>query len=395
MRQRHTIVSSRTRVLSSLFALLLLTVGFAAYRVAREAQAAVLDSSSGSTNATVLDPTAPGFRAFTEPTPTALVLHTTVTPAGRAELVGLSFLAATNPNQGGTLLTMPASLISPVGANTPFDEMFRMSGLTAVVNEASELLGVGFGDVVVLDSAAWTSLMTADLPLAMSLRDDLRENVTDTEFRVLLSAATRSFELSEIALIASHRNPGEASLAAARRQQEIWRAWISRTAASAERPELFDIEVGFVDVIDALARGEVSYRTIPTGAGTGSSLAESTYRADVDGLRDLISSAVPLPLPNGSRIDADVMLLDGTGGAADQAPALRAIVRGGGRVVIVGNSDSSTIVDTTVQAHDRDAIETARAIATELQTGEPTFAPLQDPTVAITVILGADRLDVP
>jgi len=340
MRRRTTVVSRRTRVLSALFVLLLVVTGLSAYRVGRAAQAAVLDSRSGSTDAAVLDPTAAGFRAFTEPTPTALVLHTAVTAAGRAELVGLTFLAATDPNQGGTVLTIPASLVNPEGTGTPLDVAFMSSGVTSVVNEVSDLFGIGFGDVVVLDSAAWTSLMTAALPLAMSLRDDLRENVSDSEFRVLLEAGTRPFELNEVALIASHRNPGEAPLSIARRQQEIWRAWISRTAGSVERPELFEIEVGFVDVIDSLARGEVGYRSLPTGPGSGASQVEATYEASVDAVRELIALMVPLPLSDGSDTVTDVMLLDATGGAVDQTPVFRAIVRGGGRVVIVGNADA-------------------------------------------------------
>lgn len=68
------------RRLTFAFAGFLLAVIVGGFFVGRSLQVAVLESSSGSVSEVILDPAAPGFRAFTDATPTLLVVHTTVTP---------------------------------------------------------------------------------------------------------------------------------------------------------------------------------------------------------------------------------------------------------------------------------------------------------------------------
>ena len=177
--------------------------------------------------------------------------------------------------------------------------LFEADGLDAVVDELNESLGIGFGEVVVLDAASWTGLMVADLPLTLTLRDDLVTLVNqadpDAATDLLLAAGTRDFALAEIARIAGHRNPGEPALGVALRQQQVWQAWISRTAGTEERPDLFQQSTGFARLIGALANAEVSYRVIDTVTRAASNPQNTTYDANSELIADLISRIVPFP----------------------------------------------------------------------------------------------------
>lgn len=381
--------SQRNRWLTPVFALVLCGLAATGWGVAREAQDAVLASQSGSIRSVNLDPEAPGFRAFTEPTPTALVLHTAVTERGRAELVGASFLAAADEGRGGTVVSMPATLFDEQGSGVSLAAEFDETGFSGVVAAMKQLLGVGFSDVVVLDAGAWVTLMAPDLPLTMSLRTDLVEEVSATEVRTVLVGRTGEFDPADVAVVASHVNPGEPSINLAGRQQEIWRAWIARTAVADERPELFGVNEGFMDLVADLAGGEVGYRMVPIRSTTAEA-ADTRYQADNAAIVEIIAQVVTFPIPPEPGGRASVMLLDGTGGAVDDRPILRDIVASGGQVVIVGNAESSAVPATEIQVHDDQVAGVARQIAERLGTGAPRSVPLAEATVAITIVVGAD-----
>ena len=381
----------RNRWITPVFALVLVGVGVAAWTVAMQAQQAVLESQSGSISDVALDPAAANFRAFTEPTPTGLVLHTAI-ESGQPELTGVTFMASADGGQGGTVLSIPSTFVHLGGENVPLRELFTEVGFLAVVAEMESALGIGFSEVVVLDARSWTSLMTPDLPLEFTLSTDLVENVSATERRTVLAAATRPWDLREIELIASHRNPDEPSLLLANRQQAIWRAWVSRTASSAERPDIFSLDEGFVDLIGDLSNGEVSYRNISAAAAAGETPGATTYVADTDAVLDLISQVVPFPTSAEPGDRPSVMLLDGTGGVYDQLPVLSTVVRSGGQVAILGNAERFDLPSTEVRVHSPEAAEVATELAQRLGVAAPVESPLTEATVAITVIVGADLL---
>ncbi len=382
--------SRRNRWLTPVFALVLAGFAAAGWYVAQEAQDAVLESRSGSITSVNIDPDAPGFRAFTEPTPTALVLHTTVTSEGEARLVGSSVLIAADGGLGGTVLSVPGGLVAP-GSSATVAELFAGEGFGAVVAAMKDTLGVGFGDVVVLDAGSWITLMAPDLPLTMTLRSDLVEEVGDSGLATVLDGGTRQFSPAEVGLVARHENPDEASIGVARRQQEIWRAWISRTAVAPERPDLFGVEEGFIELISDLASGEVAYRMIPVSDSTGTGSA-TTYSIDAPVVDELIASLITFPIAPEPGGRATVMVLDGTGGTADQRSTLADIVAAGGQVAILGNAASSSVAVTEIQVHDPELAEVAREIADRLGADPPVAVPLGEATVAITVIVGADQV---
>lgn len=379
----------RSQLLTIGFLIVLVALTGAGYGVFRAAQTAVLESQSGSISEFTLDPSAPGFRAFTEATPTALVIHTAVSPGIGAELVGATLLTAADGDSGGTVVTIPRTFIDPGNSNIALSELFAAEGLDAVTNELRSTLGIGFGDVVVLDASSWTTLMTADLPLLLSLRTDLVVLSEDGESRrVLLAEGTREFNLPEIARIAAHRNPGEPSLAVALRHQQIWQAWIARTAGTDERPDLFQLESGFVDLIATLASDEVSYRVVPTVTQSEPGGEETRYVAVPSAIAELVSAIVPFPEQAFPGDRPSVLLLDSSGGEVDQAPVVSSITRAGGLVTILGNSESGADRTSEVLLHDAEASDVAASIAQILELPAPRSAPLDDSTASITVVIG-------
>lgn len=378
---------NRAQTTTGVFTVLLLVLAAVGYFVSIQARDAILDSRAGSVSEFSLDPSAPGFRAFTEPTPVALVLHTGVTGGG-ADLIGASVLSVADGGEGGAVVTLPSTFKSSPDA-IPIGETFRTRGLDAIVDELGAGLRVGFGTVVVLDGSAWTSLMRADLPLTMTIETDL----IDPEDRsVLVAAGTRPFNLVDVARISTHRNEGEPPLGVALRQQEIWRSWISRTAGTADRPDLFELDTGFSAIIGALASGEVSYRVIPTETDAESAVEPeaTSYVAVDDEVRDLLATIVPFPEEAVPGDRPTVMLLDATLGDIDRLGVSQSVARAGGRVVILGNTNGAPQDRTQVQVHSDAGEAVAAQIARELGVDAPELVPLVDATAAITVIVAAE-----
>lgn len=362
------------------YTLVLIAIAVTAWSVLQEAQSAVLESQSGSVSSVENDPTAPGFRAFTEPTPTGLVLHTRISSRGGAELAGATVLLSAGDVGGGTIVSVPAAF----GLEAPLGETFETEGFVPVLRELKEIFGIGFGEVVVLDSGSWTALMAKDLPLPMTLRTDL---VAD-DGRVLVAAGTRDFSLEEVAVIASHRNAGDVSLTVSQRQQDVWKAWVGRTAASPELPPELAVDEGFLDLIATLTRNEVSYRIADFTAGSS-----DFYRADADALQNLVATLVPFPEPIEPGGRETVMLLDGTGGEIEQRRVLSSVVIAGGTVSVLGNT-SELVAESVVQVHNPESWAFAQRLATIL--GATVMdAPSVDSPSDVTVIIGADSSDGP
>lgn len=386
----------RSLYISFGFVFFLILVGLAGVSVAGRAETAILESQAGEISTFVLDPTEAGFRAFTTSSETALVLHTAVRAESGAELVGLTLLAGANAESGGeaggSVVTIPPTFADPAQSGQTLAQIFASAGLDALVSEVSRSLRIGFGDVVVLDASSWTSLMAVDLPLTLTLREDLvntRDAADgDAGTDVFLEAGTRPFALNEIALIAGHRNPQEPGLAIALRHQQVWRSWISRTAGADVRPDLFAEGNGFASLIGSLANAEVSYRVIDTMTVTNADPANTVYEANGERIADLISQIVPFPEPVEAGDRPTVLLLDRSLGATVQLPFVTSVTRSGALVTVIGNSEANADISPEVQVHDPSATAVADEIAQRLGYPAPRSVEIVDATTAITVVIG-------
>ena len=383
----------RGQVLSASFLGFLILILLGAVWAATQAETAILQSQAGQVTEFPSDPSSPGFRAFTTATETALVLHTAVTAEAGAELVGVSLLTGADGNAGGSVVTIPRNFIDAEQTGLTLADLFRVSGLSAVISELNGSLRTGFGDVVVLDASSWTGLMVDDLPLTLTLRDDLvrpldASGIPNAPTEVVLEAGTRGFDLNEIATIAGHRNPSEPALGVALRQQQIWRAWISRTAGDSERTEVLGQERSFASLVGDLSNAEVSYRTIGTRTSPAQFPEDTVYVAQNEMILDLVAQIVPFPEQIPAIGRPTVLLLDNSLGASSQLPVISSITRSGGSVTVLGNTDGVTAQPLEVQVHDPLAQAVAEEIAQRLGYGPPRMVALEDATTAITVVTG-------
>jgi len=375
-------VLARKRVTIA-FSIFLVSIGLGGFLVGRSAQGAVLASQSGSVSEVILDPSSPGFRAFTETTPTVLAVHTSVTSSG-AQLTGATILTPADADSGGTVVSVHSTFAAAEGAST-LSTLFATDGLDSVVDTLAQVTGVGFSDVVVLDASSWTALMREDLPLNLSLRTDLVE-VEDGVTSVLVSAGTGEYDLLDVARIVSHQNPSEPSLGLALRQQEVWRSWISRTAGSENRPELFELDNGFSAVIGALASGEVSYRTIPATTLAADAQEMTSYIGQPQQILELFAQVVPFPLETAPGDRPSVLLLDSTLGEIDRDRFVELVTLSGGRVTVLGNGNGEPEAANRVQLHDPSGADLAEALAGQLDVLVENL-PLEDATTAVTVVM--------
>ena len=382
---KRVVVANGRRTATIIFALCLVGVVAAGTFVALAAQEAILDSRSGSVSEAILDPSAPGFRAFTEATPTVLVAHTSQTISG--ELVGATILTPADASIGGTVITVQSTFL-PDSSSPSLRDLFARGGLDAVASALGEAIGAGFTSTIALDGASWASLIGDDLPVTLTLRTDLVDTQGDVG-QVVVLAGTREFEEDEIADIVTHQNSSEPSLGVALRHQEVWRAWISQTQDSTDQTALVEFDAGLADVFAALENGEVSFRTIPTVTLATDATENTTYLANESAIETLFAQIVPFPneIVPGNR--PPVLLLDSTRGEVPSGPFAEAITRSGGRVTILGNTTDEPEVANRVQFHDPAGAELARGIGRALGVTDVEEVPVDDATTSVTVIIGA------
>ena len=382
---KKVVVANGRRTATIIFALCLVGVVAAGTFVALAAQEAILDSRSGSVSEAILDPSAPGFRAFTEATPTVLVAHTSQAISG--ELVGATILTPADASIGGTVITVQSTFL-PDSSSPSLRDLFARGGLDAVASALGEAIGAGFTSTIALDGASWASLIGDDLPVTLTLRTDLVDTQGDVG-QVVVLAGTREFEGDEIADIVTHQNSSEPSLGVALRHQEVWRAWISQTQDSTDQTALVEFDAGLADVFAALENGEVSFRTIPTVTLATDATENTTYLANESAIETLFAQIVPFPneIVPGNR--PPVLLLDSTRGEVPSGPFAEAITRSGGRVTILGNTTEEPEVANRVQFHDPAGAELARGIGRALGVTDVEEVPVDDATTSVTVIIGA------
>ena len=382
---KKVVVANGRRTATIIFALCLVGVVAAGTFVALAAQEAILDSRSGSVSEAILDPSAPGFRAFTEATPTVLVAHTSQAISG--ELVGATILTPADASIGGTVITVQSTFL-PDSSSPSLRDLFARGGLDAVASALGEAIGAGFTSTIALDGASWASLIGDDLPVTLTLRTDLVDTQGDVG-QVVVLAGTREFEGDEIADIVTHQNSSEPSLGVALRHQEVWRAWISQTQDSTDQTALVEFDAGLADVFAALENGEVSFRTIPTVTLATDATENTTYLANESAIETLFAQIVPFPneIVPGNR--PPVLLLDSTRGEVPSGPFAEAITRSGGRVTILGNTTDEPEVANRVQFHDPAGAELARGIGRALGVTDVEEVPVDDATTSVTVIIGA------
>jgi hypothetical protein len=350
----------------------------------------VFSARGGRAVSTVNDPHAPGYLALITPTPTELMIQVD----DQNQAVSLTLLSLTMQDKGGgTVVFIPMDTAVPV-PGYGIDRLrtaYAVGGATALASAASQVLHMGFTQVVTVDPAKLTSLVTPLAPITINNPD-------------AFSSGGNTFAAGQIELGAAQvpayltgRRSGESDLERLNRQSQFWTGWLSAVGASSS-PDVVPGEssTGLGHFVRTLAAGPVTYETLPVSIDTDP-LPDGLqlFHSDDGNARKLLTLAVPYPVGSGDQ-RATVRLLNGANGNSVPVGIVQAIVLGGGQISEMGNSRRFGAA--TTEIHYTDPSQKAAADRLNFALGRKAKVVLDDTgedTVALTIVLGSDLVDDP
>jgi hypothetical protein len=390
-RRRRRPAPKGNPILLAVFPLLLVAAGVAVFLLWQEGTRAVLDTTDGQAVEVVTDPAEPGFLAFVEPMPTMLVAHVD----GDDALVGVTVLARTALDEGGTLVILSTDLLieQANGEGVVLGPLYSAEGIAGLERVVGEFFGFGFTDApVVMDPADLELWLRLVEPIPFSLLDDLEEVASDGTEEVVIEAGNREFDSTTLASVYGWRNSDEVDAARFARQEAIWLAWLGRVGDAEDPIAVTTIfEVGLPPYLRALGTGTADVSDAPMSP-LGFDPVRPIYTITGDNLTWPVEKAQEMvPLPVGHRPGArpTVQVLDGTGDQRNRSDMIPVLVAAGAEISVIGNAPAFGVEETTVAYHrvefETVAVGFAAAIDASLVYDEDPNQP-----VDLTVTIGSD-----
>ena len=334
---------------------------------------AISGSSDGTEVGAPIDPAAPGYEAFVDPTPTLLLIH-----ANGDRLHGVTLLVLTDPGVEGAVVIMASETRTSSGLLT---ERWTQSGSTGVADAVAELLGVRPGETQVVGDEGWAALVTAVEPITVLSPVPLLGPDGETLYGtgVVLTAA-------EVGPYLAGRSPGESPLVGLSRHVSFWSAWLKQVAESTE-PDVIPGETdrGLGRFARSLVDGEY---LIATMGGRVSDNGEVVLGAA--STAHLVNEMIPFPILAADGSLPKVRLLNGVGDLELTKAAARELSRAGAHITRIGNAAEFGWETTKVAYHDTGFAPHAEAFRDALGTGTVIAEELPDLSIDITVTFGAD-----
>lgn len=389
------VLPSRSRMVSTVLwgapLLLLLMVG-SLFLLARWGADAFLDSRGGQVSAELTDPTAVGYQAVVEPTPSMFVAMR----GRKSTLVGAALITLGRDDRGGTLIVIPPETL--IGdSQTTLGGAFVGGGEAALESALTDLLGVRVGSVEVVDRERWTSLTAPVSPLPVDIPDDLFEANGLGENVVRFAAGTSSLEASDVGEYLAWVNPGESSVNQLARQTAFWQRWLDAIAQEGEASVPGEVDVGLGRFLRALAVGPSEIRQLPVTVAAGSAGAElETFTPRAADLTEMVSEMFPFPVGRPGERPL-IRLLDGVGDREQLLAVAQLLVDNGGQIAILGNADEFGQPATRVVQHAARADEAAATMAQavgvsgiEADFAEEIGGEALQVSYDLTIVLGTD-----
>lgn len=346
----------------------------------------VRSSTEGRVVQPIDDPTAPGFEAQVEPTPTLLLMH------DRGGLLdGLTVLTLPDPGAGGggVLFIPPRTVYDmPIFELNPIDAGYALSDADFETYVVSELLETNMLESVVVDDARWADLVAPVAPISL---DNPNELTVDGEVR---------FPLGEIELGAEDVGPylearveGESDLARLFRHETFWRAWLAAVAADGTPGAVpGELESGLGRFVRELAAGESVIETLPVDPAPPEAYGEEpAFVPDFEAIAALLPRLIPFPTSPGFELRARVRILNGTSDTDAAAQVASSLPPAGVEVVLIGNAATFDHPETTISYFGSQFRDEAEAVAEILGVGRVVEETRPSDVVDITVTLGADH----
>jgi hypothetical protein len=376
---------------------LVVVAGVAVVVLWRAGTKSILDSTDGREVELVVDPAAPGYEAFVVPTPTLLVAH-----IDGGELVGVTVLAQTALEQGGSAVLLGADLLVEFETDEGEEasEFLALAwsegGVDRVEYLVEQLFGFGFTEAIELDVENLGRFLGQVEPLPYLLADDLVTESESGSSTLWLEKGRHDLEGAVAAQIYGFRNPGEAEANRWLRQQRIWNAWLESIARSADPLQAtLGFQEGLSPFLRSLGTGVDDVSILPMGQVGLDPEDPPFYIVEAESgeewLRERALEMVPLPISPKSSVRPTVKLLDGTGDSVNRDRSGADVVAAGGVITVIGNATAFGVDRTTVLYHRPEVAAQATMIATALGVEAALVDVVEQPT-DLTVTIGLDRV---
>lgn len=345
----------------------------------------VRSSTEGRVVQPVSDPTAPGFEALVDPTPTMVVLH-----EADGSLDAITVLTLPDPEgAGGGVILVPSRTIydMPLYEVNPIEIAYDLGSADFETDVVGQLLGTGIGATVVVDAARWTDLVAPVAPITIDNPDEIE-----------IDGETR-FELGEIELEAADVGPylearieDEPDLARLFRHEIFWSAWLAAVAADGSPGAVpGEVDSGIGRFVRTIAAGGSVIETVPVQPATpGRYGDEPAFVPQFSELRELVARLVPFPVSASPGARARVRVINGTAETTAANEVARLIPPAGVQVTLVGNAPSFGLATTTISYAGDELRDEAEAIRSIIGVGEVVLETRPSDVADITVTLGAD-----
>ena len=335
---------------------------------------AISGSSDGTEVGAPIDPAAPGYEAFVDPTPTLLLIH-----ANGDRLDGVTLLVLTDEGAEGAVLFIPPETMSSGGL---VSSRWVESGSTGVADSVAELLGVRPGETQVVGDAGWAALVSAVAPVDLTSAVPLLGPDGET----LYGAGLVTLAAADVGPYLAGRSPGESPLDGLSRHVSFWTGWLVKVEESTA-PDAIpgEIDRGMGRFVRALAEGKRLLSTI-----VGQVDDSGSVELNPEFVRRQVNEVIPFPISAADGRLPKVRLLNGVGDLEVTKTAARELSRAGAHITRIGNAAEFGWETTRVAYHDTGFAPHAEAYRDALGTGTVVAEELPDISVDITVTFGAD-----
>lgn len=336
------------------------------------------------------DPTEEGYRAYVDPTQTALVIQRDDDDVP----VTLTVLALGAGQAGGTVLQVP---LGTKTRNTRYlvdriERVVEQGDTDAVVREVEDRLGIDLPEPIDLDDEDIAALIAPTAPLPIDNPDPV---VTD---------GGEEFAAGDLNLAAEDVGPflratsedDEAELTRLSRNEQVWSAWLEAIGRAGASDSIGAATTGIGPFLQVLADGEPVVETLSVEPATVTG-EDDPPLVPSDGFDEQIIDAVPYPVSPVPGRRWNIKLLNGAEGSELPRPLLRDLILAGGSIGTLGNADEFEQGTTLVEFNGTPLVDAARSARfvlgrdTELKRMTPTRAEAEGADLVITI--GEDTLD--
>jgi hypothetical protein len=341
----------------------------------------ILDSTDGQLVRRVTDPTAPGYEAVLEPTPTELVVA--VDPNGKLD--SATVLALTSDGVGG-VMTVPAGAVVPVGdGGLSLRYMYDNFGLETFTSGLGDLLDLTFGETQVVKSTEWAALTGPAAPVTVNSPDP----VVGPNGAVVFPKGSVELQASEVWPYISGRGARESDLARMVRLQAFWKGWLAKIGSAGTSALTIPTDTGFGHFLTGLSTEQVQYETLPVTVTTPDGQGNEQFRGDPATVAKAVASIIPFPEgAPGAR--PRLRVLDGTGKLDNGVAAAIVLAGAGAQIDVVGNARSFGQATTQFVYYDDAYAAQAQKLRDALGVGEIVRSEQTNSATDMTVVLGED-----